>query len=90
MRIERSSASGLTVEAGKATAGSVTLSGAKFDTSRLSLDRFTGVFAVDARKVSAGTVTTQPHAFTACTITSKGVEIELARGEGGCTRGAAR
>jgi hypothetical protein len=35
-------------------------------------------------------VTTQPHAFTAGTITSRGVAIELRQGEGGCERGAAR
>ncbi|MET9834595.1 DUF6230 family protein [Streptomyces sp. NPDC006385] len=90
VRIEHSSASGLTVEAGKATAGSVKLSGAKFSTPRVSLDRPTGLFTVGAQKVSATAVTTQPHAFTAGTITSRGVAIELRRGEGGCEPGTTR
>ena len=88
VRIEHSSASGLTVEAGKATAGSVKLSGAKFSTPQVSLP--TGLFTVGAQKVSGTAVTTQPHAFTAGTITSRGVTIDLRRGEGGCEPGAAR
>ncbi|MFD5338134.1 DUF6230 family protein [Streptomyces hawaiiensis] len=84
VRIERASASGLTVEAGKATARSVQLSGAKFSTPQGSLQRPTGLFTVGAQKVSGSTVTTQPHAFTAGTITSRGVTIELHRGAGGC------
>ncbi|MEU2868133.1 DUF6230 family protein [Streptomyces olivoreticuli] len=84
VRIERASATGLTVEAGKATARSVELSGAKFSTPQVSLDRPTGLFAVGADKVSGSTVTTQPHAFTAGTITTHGVAIELRQDEGGC------
>ncbi|MGN9760103.1 DUF6230 family protein [Streptomyces sp. SD31] len=90
VRIEQASATGLTVEAGKATARSVKLSGAKFSTPRLSLQEPTGLFTVGARKVSGSTVTTQPHAFTAGTITSRGVSIEVRRGAGGCAPGAAR
>jgi hypothetical protein len=90
VRIERASASGLTVEAGKSTAQSLKLSGAKFSTPRVSLDRPTGLFTVGAQKVSGSRVTTQPHAFTAGTITARGVAIELHRGEGGCEPGAAR
>jgi len=90
VRIERASATGLTVEAGKATAGSVKLSGAKFSTPHVSLDRPTGLFTVGAQKVSGSRVTTQPHAFTAGTITSRGVAIELRRGGGGCEPGALR
>ncbi|MFD5159237.1 DUF6230 family protein [Streptomyces hawaiiensis] len=90
VRIERASASGLTVETGKATARSVKLSGAKFGTPQGSLQRPTGLFTVGAQKVSGTTVTTQPHAFTAGTITSRGVTIEVHQGEGGCERGAAR
>ncbi|KUL45899.1 hypothetical protein ADL12_02935 [Streptomyces regalis] len=90
VRIERASATGLTVEAGKATARSVKLSGAKFDTPRVSLDRPTGLFTVGAQKVSGSTVTTQPHAFTAGTITSRGVSIDVRRGAAGCEPRAAR
>ncbi len=90
VRVERASATGLTVEAGKATARSVKLSGARFDTPRVSLDRPTGLFTVGAQKVSGSMVVTQPHAFTAGTITSQGVTIDLRRGAGGCERKAAR
>jgi hypothetical protein len=90
VRIEQASATGLTVEAGKATARSVKLSGAKFSTPRLSLREPTGLFTVGAQKVSGNTVTTQPHAFTAGTITSRGVSIDVRRGGGGCVPGAAR
>lgn len=90
VRIERASATGLTVQAGKATAGTVKLSGARFGTPRVSLDRPTGLFTVGAEKVSGTRVTTQPHAFTAGTITSHGVGVELRRGPGGCEPGAAR
>ncbi|MCF0077311.1 DUF6230 family protein [Streptomyces lomondensis] len=90
VRIERASATGLTVEAGKATAGSVKLSGAEFSTPRMSLDRPTGLFTVGARKVSGRDVVTQPHAFTAGTITSRGVAVEMRRGEGGCGPGTTR
>jgi hypothetical protein len=90
VRIERASATGLTVETGKTTAGSVKLTGAKFSTPQTSLDRPTGLFTVGAEKVSGGRVTTQPHAFTAGTITSEGVAIELRQGKGGCVPGAAR
>lgn len=86
VRIERSSASGLTVEAGKATARSVKLSGAKFTTPQVALDRPTGLFTVGAQKVTGSTVTTQPHAFTAGTITSQGVTIDLRHGAGGCEK----
>ena len=90
VRIERASASGLTVEAGKSTARSLKLTGAKFSTPEVSLDRPTGLFTVGAQKVSASAVTTQPHAFTAGTIASQGVTIDLRQGEGGCEPGAAR
>jgi hypothetical protein len=90
VRIEHASASGLTVEAGKATARSVKLSGAELSTPRVSLDRPTGLFTVGAQKVSGTVVTTQPHAFTAGTITSRGVAIELRGGEGGCEPGTPR
>lgn len=90
VRIEHASATGLTVEAGKATAGSVKLSGATFGTPRVSLDRPTGLFTVGAREVSGSEVTTQPHAFTAGTITSRGVTIDMLRGKGGCAPGTAR
>jgi hypothetical protein len=90
VRIEYASASGLTVEAGKATAGSVKLSGAQFSTPRVSLNRPTGLFTVGARKVRGSDVTTQPHAFTAGTITSRGVAIEMRQGEGGCEPGTTR
>ncbi|MGI5376890.1 DUF6230 family protein [Streptomyces sp. CA-251387] len=90
VRIEQASATGLTVEAGKATAGTVKLSGARFDTPRVSLERPTGLFTVGAERVSGSRVTTQPHAFTAGTITSRGVTIDLRRGEGGCEPGAGR
>ncbi|WP_369174849.1 DUF6230 family protein [Streptomyces sp. R28] len=90
VRIERASATGLTVEAGKATARSVKLSGARFSTPQVSLDRPTGLFTVGAQKVSGSTVTTQPHAFTAGTITSRGVSIDVRRGAGGCEPGAVR
>jgi hypothetical protein len=90
VRIERASATGLTVETGKTTAGSVKLTGAKFSTPQTSLDRPTGLFTVGAQKVSGSRVTTRPHAFTAGTITSEGVAIELRQGKGGCVPGAAR
>ncbi|MEV5876300.1 DUF6230 family protein [Streptomyces sp. NPDC052101] len=90
VRIKRASATDLTVEAGMATARSVSLSGAKFNTPRVSLDRPTGLFTVGAANVSGSGVTVQPHAFTAGTITSQGVAIELRRGEGGCGPGATR
>ncbi|WP_189952359.1 DUF6230 family protein [Streptomyces alanosinicus] len=90
VHIERASASGLTVQAGKATARSVKLSGARFTTPRVALDQPTGLFTVGAKNVSAGTVTTQPNAFTAGTITSRGVTIDLREGTAGCERGAAR
>ncbi|MFD5271809.1 DUF6230 family protein [Streptomyces sp. NPDC058335] len=90
VRIERASGSGLTVEAGKSKARSMKLSGAKFSTPRVSLDRPTGLFTVGAQKVSGSTVTTQPHAFTAGTITAQGVTIDLRQGAGGCERKAAR
>ncbi|WP_307134815.1 DUF6230 family protein [Streptomyces aurantiacus] len=90
VRIDRSSASGLTVEAGKSTARSLKLSGAKLSTPRVALDRPTGLFTVGTQKVSASTVTTQPHAFTAGTITAQSVTIDLIRGTGGCERKAAR
>ncbi len=90
VRIERASATGLTVEAGKATARSVKLSGATFSTPRVSPDRPTGLFTVGARQVSGSGVTTQPHAFTAGTITSRGVAVEMRRGEGGCEPGTTR
>ncbi|MDO0909405.1 DUF6230 family protein [Streptomyces sp. DT2A-34] len=90
VRIEQASATGLTVEAGKATARSVKLSGARFSTPRLSLQEPTGLFNVGAQKVSGSTVTTQPHAFTAGTITSRGVSIDVRQGAGGCAPGAAR
>jgi hypothetical protein len=90
VRIEHSSASGLTVEAGKATAGSVKLSGAEFSTPQASLDRPTGLFTVGAQKVSGSDVVTQPQAFTAGTITSRGVAIDLRHAEGGCEPGTPR
>ncbi|MFF9806087.1 DUF6230 family protein [Streptomyces coeruleorubidus] len=90
VRIERASATGLTVETGKTTARSVKLSGARFSTPRTSLDRPTGLFTVGAETVSGSRVTTQPHAFTAGTITSEGVAVELRRGKGSCTPGATR
>ncbi len=90
VRIKRASATDLTVEAGMATARSVKLSGAKFNTPQVSLDRPTGLFTVGAETVSGSGVTVQPHAFTAGTITSQGVAIELRRGEGGCEPGATR
>jgi hypothetical protein len=90
VRVEHSSASGLTVEAGKATAGSVKLSGAKFSTPRVSLDRPTGLFTVGAQKVSGTAVTTQPHAFTAGTITSRGVAVDVRLAEAGCEPGSTR
>ncbi|NGO06756.1 hypothetical protein G5C60_03525 [Streptomyces sp. HC44] len=90
VRIERASANGLTVEAGQATARSVKVSGAKLGTPQVSLSRPTGLFTVGADKVSGTGVTTQPHAFTAGTITSHGVAIDLRRGAGGCERGDAR
>ncbi|MFJ8539017.1 DUF6230 family protein [Streptomyces sp. NPDC093591] len=90
VRIEQASATGLTVEAGKATARSVKLSGARFSTPRLSLREHTGLFTVGAQKVRGSTVTTQPHAFTAGTITSRGVSIDVRRGASGCAAGAAR
>lgn len=90
VRIERAAATGLTVEAGKATARSVKLSGAKFSTPRVSLQEPSGLFTVGAQKVSGSTVTTQPHAFTAGTITSRGVSIDVRRDAGGCAPGAAR
>ncbi|MFE0251343.1 DUF6230 family protein [Streptomyces sp. NPDC059010] len=90
VRIERASATGLTVEAGKATARTVKLSGATFDTPRVSLERPTGLFTVGAAKVSGTGVTTQPHAFTAGTITARDVVIDLRRSAGGCEPGAGR
>ncbi|MER7402514.1 DUF6230 family protein [Streptomyces sp. NPDC000070] len=90
VRIERASATGLTVETGKTTAGSVKLTGARFSTPQRSLDRPTGMFTVGAEQVSGSRVTTRPHAFTAGTITSEGVAVELRRGKGGCAPGAAR
>jgi hypothetical protein len=90
VRIEHSTAAGLTVETDKATARSVKLTGAKFSTPQVSPNRPTGLFTVGARKVSGSTVTTQPHAFTAGTITSRGVTIDLHQGEGSCEPGAAR
>ncbi|CAM5310396.1 hypothetical protein SAFG77S_00674 [Streptomyces afghaniensis] len=90
VRIERAAATGLTVETGKTTAGSVKLSGATFGTPQRAPDRPTGLFTVGAEQVSGSRVTTQPHAFTAGTITSRGVAIEVRRAEGGCEPGAAR
>lgn len=90
VRIERASATGLTVETGKATARSVKLSGAQFSTPQVSLDRPTGLFTVGAQKVSGSDVTTEPDAFTAGTITSRGVTIEMRQGEGGCGPGVTR
>jgi hypothetical protein len=90
VRIERASATGLTVEAGKTTARSVKLSAAKFTTPRVSLQEPTGLFTVGAQEVSGRTVATQPHAFTAGTITAQGVAIDLRQGAGGCERKAAR
>lgn len=90
VRVKRASATDLTAEAGMATARSVTLSGAKLSTPQVSLDRPTGLFTVGADQVSAGGVSVQPHAFTAGTITSQGVSVELRRGEGGCEPGTAR
>lgn len=90
VRIERASATGLTVEAGRTTARSVKLSAAKFTTPKVSLQEPTGLFTVGAREVSGRTVATQPHAFTAGTITAQGVTIDLRQGAGGCERRAAR
>ncbi|CAL9345911.1 hypothetical protein SUDANB145_00364 [Streptomyces sp. enrichment culture] len=90
VRIERATATGLTVEAGMATARSVRLSGAEFSTPGKSPDRPTGLFTVGAREVTGSAVTTRPHAFTAGTITSRGVAVELRRGEGDCTPGTTR
>ncbi|MFE4873313.1 DUF6230 family protein [Streptomyces sp. NPDC056682] len=90
VRIERATATGLAVEAGKATARSVTLSGPQFSTPQVSLQEPTGLFTVGARKVSGTSVTTQPHSFTAGTITARGVAIELRRGADGCEPGAIR
>jgi hypothetical protein len=90
VRIERASATDLTVEAGRSTARTVTLSGARFSTPQVSLDRPTGLFTVGAQKVSGSEVSVQPHAFTAGTITSRGVTIEMRQAEGGCEPGTAR
>jgi len=90
VHIKRASATGLTVESGTATAGSVKLSGARFSTPQVSVDRLTGLFTVGAEKVSGSGVTVQPHSFTAGTITSQGVTIDLHEGAGGCEREAAR
>ncbi|MEV6948916.1 DUF6230 family protein [Streptomyces sp. NPDC051172] len=90
VRIEHASASGLTVEAGKATAGSVKFSGARFSTPQVSVQEPTGLFTVGAQRVNGTAVTTQPHAFTAGTITSRGVTIDLRRTAGGCKPGPTR
>jgi hypothetical protein len=90
VRIERASATGLTVETGRTTARSVKLSGARFSTPQTSPDRPTGLFTVGAEQVSGSRVTTRPHAFAAGTITSRGVSVELRRAAGGCRPGAAR
>lgn len=84
VRIERASATGLTVDAGTATARSVRVDGAKLNTPQVSLSRPTGLFTVGAKRVSARDVTTQPHAFTAGVITAHAVSIDLYRNEGGC------
>ncbi|MEV6947261.1 DUF6230 family protein [Streptomyces sp. NPDC051172] len=74
VRIDRASATGLTVEPGKVTARPV------------SLTRPTGLFSIGARKVSGREVRTEPTDFTAGTITAGGVTIDLHQGEGGCAR----
>ncbi len=84
VRIERASAGGLSVETGMAAAESVSLSGARLNTPQVSLQNPTGMFSVGARKVSGRRVTTQPHAFTAGTITAHGVDIAVGRGTGSC------
>ncbi len=84
VRIERASATGLTVQAGAAAAKSVSVSGATFDTPQVSLSRPTGLFTVGADRVSGRDVTTEPRAFTAGTITAAGVTIDLHQGTGGC------
>ncbi|ANP52968.1 hypothetical protein AVL59_28550 [Streptomyces griseochromogenes] len=86
VRIQRASATGLTVKAGAAAARHVSVSGAKFDTARMSLSQATGPFTVGADKVSGSDVTTLPRAFTAGTISASGVTIELHQGTGGCGR----
>ncbi|WP_369390023.1 DUF6230 family protein [Streptomyces sp. CG1] len=84
VRVARASATGLTVEAGKATAESVSVSGASLTVPQASLSRPTGLFRVGAEKVSGREVTTQPHAFTAGTVTYQGVSIDVHGGSGGC------
>ncbi|MGI5192110.1 DUF6230 family protein [Streptomyces sp. CA-288835] len=84
-RIERASASGLSAETGMAAAESVTLSGAQLNTPQVSARKPTGLFSVGAQKMTGRGVTTQPHAFTAGTITAHGIDIAVDRGTGGCS-----
>ncbi|MFJ8719644.1 DUF6230 family protein [Streptomyces violaceus] len=84
VRIGRASAGNLSVETGRATAESVTLTGARLTTPQVSPQKPTGLFSVGAQKVDGRRVTTQPHAFTAGTITAHGVDIAVDRGTGGC------
>ncbi|MEU2713248.1 DUF6230 family protein [Streptomyces sp. NPDC007205] len=88
VRIRRASAAGLSVETDMATAESVTLTGARLNTPQTSLQEPTGLFSVGAQKVDGRQVMTQPHAFTAGTITAHGIDIAVSRGSGDChTRG---
>lgn len=87
VRIGRASAAGLSVETHMATAESVTLTGARLNTPQLSHQKPTGLFSVGARNVDGRRVTTQPHAFTAGTITAHEIDIAVDRGTGGCHSG---
>ncbi|MGW2815651.1 DUF6230 family protein [Streptomyces sp. NPDC001415] len=86
VRVKQASATGLTVQAGTASARSVSVSGARLTTPQLSPTGPTGLFSIGADKVTGEEVRTEPRAFTAGTITASGVSVDLQRGTGGCER----